>query len=128
MDEEEFSQLNMIPLVDVMLVLLTIVLTTSTFIARGIIPVDLPRASRGMKETTQPLTIELDRSGAAYWEGQAVSQEHLARKLESQQRTRAVLIRSDREIKLQGFIDVLDLLKGMGFKNVSVLTQTGSAR
>ena len=37
MEEKEFDYMNVIPLVDVMLVLLTIVLTTSTFIATGVI-------------------------------------------------------------------------------------------
>ena len=45
MDEKEFDYLNVIPLVDVMLVLLTIVLTTSTFIATGGIKVDLPKTA-----------------------------------------------------------------------------------
>ena len=45
MDEKAFDYLNVIPLVDVMLVLLTIVLTTSTFIATGGIEVQLPKAA-----------------------------------------------------------------------------------
>jgi biopolymer transport protein ExbD len=124
MDEQEFAQLNVIPLVDVMLVLLTIVLTTSTFIARGVIPVDLPRASRTHAEAQQKLTIALDRTGTAFVNGLPVSQLALAQRLESLPRSTPVLIRSDRELRLQGFIDVLDLLKGMGFGQVSVQTET----
>lgn len=52
MDEKEFDYLNVIPLVDVMLVLLTIVLTTSTFIATGGIKVELPKASTDKEMTT----------------------------------------------------------------------------
>ncbi|MDR3672296.1 MAG: biopolymer transporter ExbD [Holophaga sp.] len=124
MDEQEFSQLNVVPLVDVMLVLLTIVLTTSTFIARGVIPLDLPRASRTHAEARQKWTISLDRAGTAFVNGLPVSQLALARQLESLPRSTPVLIRSDRELRLQGFIDVLDLLKGMGFSQVSVQTET----
>ena len=50
-DEQEFNYLNVIPLVDVMLVLLTIVLTTSTFIATGSIQVNLPKAARIREKT-----------------------------------------------------------------------------
>ncbi len=50
MEEKEFNYINVIPLVDVMLVLLTIVLTTSTFIASGMINVSLPKASAEHKE------------------------------------------------------------------------------
>lgn len=123
MDEKEFDQLNVIPLVDVMLVLLTIVLTTSTFIARGVIPVDLPRASRARGEASRMLTIELDRSGTAYLDGRPLSQVVLVGRLRSMPRSTPVLIRSDREIRLQGFIELLDLLKGMGFGKVSVQTE-----
>ena len=49
--EQEFDYLNVIPLVDVMLVLLTIVLTTSTFIATGGIAVNLPKAEGGEAAT-----------------------------------------------------------------------------
>jgi Biopolymer transport protein len=45
MEEKEFDYINMIPFIDVMLVLLTIVLTTSTFVATGVIPVELPRVT-----------------------------------------------------------------------------------
>jgi len=51
MDEKEFDYINVIPLVDVMLVLLTIVLMTSTFIATGTLPVELPKATKSPAET-----------------------------------------------------------------------------
>ena len=51
MDDQGFNNMNVIPLVDVMLVLLTIVLTTSTFIAVGSIQVELPKASTADTDT-----------------------------------------------------------------------------
>jgi len=126
MDEKEFDQLNVIPLVDVMLVVLTIVLTTSTFIAKGTIPVELPRASHSREEISKTITLELDKGGSVYYEGLRVSQAVLAEKLAPLPRATAVLIRSDRDIRLQGFIEVLDLLKGMGFGKVSVQTERGA--
>lgn len=128
MVEKEFDQLNVIPLVDVMLVVLTIVLTTSTFIASGKIPVELPRASHSRDEIGQTLTLELDKAGAIYVNGLQVSQAGLVERLVPMQRTTAVLIRSDRDIRLQGFIEVLDLLKGMGFSKVSVQTEKASRK
>ena len=44
MDEKPFESINVIPFVDIMLVLLTMVLTTATFISTGRIPVSLPQA------------------------------------------------------------------------------------
>lgn len=49
MEEKEFDYINMIPLIDVMLVLLTIVLMTSTFIMGGMIRVELPRVTGSRK-------------------------------------------------------------------------------
>ena len=58
MVEEEFSYINVIPFVDIMLVLLTIVLTTSTFMATGLLPLELPRTTETQSESLKSLTIE----------------------------------------------------------------------
>ena len=57
--ERELDQINVIPLVDVMLVLLVIVLTTATFITTGQIPVDLPTAKQAGDRRDVPLVITL---------------------------------------------------------------------
>lgn len=123
MDEKEFDYMNVIPLVDVMLVLLTIVLTTSTFIARGVIPVDLPKAAHGRAESLKILTIEIDSRGATFFNAKPVTLPELRERLLPMTRSTPVLIRSDRNIPLQGFIDVLDLVKGSGFNKVSIQTE-----
>ena len=124
MDEKEFDYLNVIPLVDVMLVLLTIVLTTSTFIARGTIPVDLPAASRNSEERLKPLAIEIDAHGVIFYRAAAVNLQSLKERLQPVERVTPVLIRADRGIQLQSFIDVLDLVKGSGFTRVSIQTES----
>jgi biopolymer transport protein ExbD len=70
MEEKEFDYINVIPFVDIMLVLLTIVLTTSTFIATGVIPVELPKASKNQEEILKTQTIEIDREGRIYLNSQ----------------------------------------------------------
>lgn len=50
MDEKPFDTINVIPFVDIMLVLLTIVLTTSSFIASGRVPIHLPRAAQSTEQ------------------------------------------------------------------------------
>ena len=122
-DEKEFAQLNIIPLVDVMLVLLTIVLTTSTFVAKGLLPVELPRAAHGRSEAQKSAVIALDKSGALSMDGLPLSMPTLAQRLASLQTTTPVVIQSDRGLRLQTFIDLLDLLKGLGFTKVSVQTE-----
>jgi biopolymer transport protein ExbD len=65
MDEKPFETLNVIPFVDIMLVLLTIVLTTANFIATGRIPVALPLASPAQVEKHQDKTIDLGVNGTS---------------------------------------------------------------
>ena len=77
MDEKEFDYINVIPLVDVMLVLLTIVLTTSTFIATGALPVELPKASKSPADIVKSLTIEISVNGSIYLNSQRVSLDEL---------------------------------------------------
>ncbi len=123
MEEKEFDYINVIPLVDVMLVLLTIVLTTSTFIATGIIPVDLPRATQKQEMTLKIQTVEIDKNGLIYFNSRPMTIPSLQASLRSVDKNIPVLIKADREISLQVFVDVLDLVKNLGFTKVSLQTE-----
>ena len=124
MNEKEFDYMNVIPLVDVMLVLLTIVLTTSTFIATGGIPVELPRASKSSVETLRTMQIEIARTGKVYVNARMVAIPELRKTMSANDRATPILIRADRSIKLQEFVDVLDVVKSLGFRAVSLQTET----
>lgn len=124
MSEKEFDYMNVIPLVDVMLVMLTIVLTTSTFIATGNIPVELPRAAKSTVEALKTEVVEITRAGLLHLNGKPVSTDELKRALNSRERSTAILIRADRNINLQVFVDVLDAVKSLGFKTVSLQTES----
>jgi biopolymer transport protein ExbD len=123
MEEKEIDYINVIPLVDVMLVLLTIILTTSTFIATGGIPVSLPRVSQDRHETLKVRTIEIDRQGNIYLYSQPVTLETLRDAIRSLERNTSFMIRADRNIPLQNFVEVLDVLKKSGFKQISLQTE-----
>ncbi len=124
MEEKEIDYINVIPFVDIMLVLLTIVLTTSTFIATGGLPVNLPKASQNKQETLKTRTIEIDRKGEVYLDGTHMTLQTLRGALSPINRTTPFLIRADRDIALQNFVDILDLVKNEGFKQVSLQTET----
>jgi len=123
MEEKEVSYINVIPFVDIMLVLLTIVLTTSTFIATGGIPVQLPKASQNPVETVKVQTIEIDRSGAIFYHGIRQTLPDLQKTLMPLDRKTPFIIRADRDIPLQGFVDLLDTVKATGFHKVSLQTE-----
>jgi biopolymer transport protein ExbD len=124
MDEKGFDSINVIPLVDVMLVLLTIVLTTSTFIAVGAIPVELPIAENSSPESLHATTIEITRQGELYIDAELSSLVHIRNRLTEKQRSQPILIRADKDIGLQLFVDVMDVVKGLGFRKVSLQTES----
>ncbi|MDD5712089.1 MAG: biopolymer transporter ExbD [Smithellaceae bacterium] len=123
MDEKEFDYINVIPLVDVMLVLLTIVLTTSSFIATGMIPIELPQAKASHVETLRTQTIEIDGQRRLYLNSCPLTLSELGAAVNSLNRQTPVLIRADRDIALQVFVDVIDLIKTKGFAKVSLQTE-----
>ena len=123
MEEKEFSYINMVPFIDVMLVLLTIVLMTSTFVASGLIPVELPKVTGKYENALRTKIIEIDRAGGIYYQGAAVDLSGLRGELDDMQKDTPFLIRADRNLPLQNFVEVLDLLKTMGFRRVSLQTE-----
>ena len=124
MDEKGFDSINIIPLVDVMLVLLTIVLTTSTFIATGVIPVQLPQASESAKaEHQKVVTISIDAQEQLYLDSLPTTITELRSQLSGREKSAPILIRADRSIALQHFVAVMDLVKGLGFTKVSLQTE-----
>jgi biopolymer transport protein ExbD len=123
MDEKEFDYINVIPLVDVMLVLLTIVLTTSTFIATGAVRVELPQASKSPADILKTQTIEIDVRGNIYLNSRLVGLDELKGSLQATPRETPLFIRADKNIRLQAFVDVLDVVKNLTFKKVSLQTQ-----
>jgi biopolymer transport protein ExbD len=127
MDEKPFETMNVIPLVDIMMVLLVIVLTTSSFIASGRIPVNLPRASTSVSEMDldKNVIIEMSQSGGLFLNGLETTPDGLKTTLMPLDKDTAFIIRADGEITLQMFVDVADILKQMQFTKVAVQTKAG---
>lgn len=118
--ERELDQINVIPLVDVMLVLLVIVLTTATFISTGQIPVDLAKAKESGDRQDTPLVVTLTADGQLFMNDQPVDEDGLQHALASQPRHTLVVVRADRVTVLERFVKVVDDIRGMGFQQVSL--------
>lgn len=118
--ERDIDQINVIPLVDVMLVLLVIVLTTATFISTGQIPVDLAKAKEAGDRQDTPLVITLTADGRLFLNDQPIGEDGLANALTSQPRQSLVVVRADRVTVLERFVKVVDEIRGMGFHQVSL--------
>jgi biopolymer transport protein ExbD len=123
MEDKEFDYINMIPFIDVMLVLLAIVLMTSTFVAGGIIPVQLPRVVAEHEKALKSYVVEIDSGGHIYYQGKQTALSQLGGQISSVPRDASFLIRADRNIPLQSFVEVIDAIKTLGFKKISLQTE-----
>ncbi|MDR1912277.1 MAG: biopolymer transporter ExbD [Helicobacteraceae bacterium] len=124
MGDKPFDNINMIPFIDVMLVLLTIVLTTSTFIASGKIPINLPQAEIEAKEDKKTLVITIDKAGTIYYEDGSIGLDELGGRLSAFAKDTPILLRADKTIALQIFIDAADMLNRLEFSKVAVMTES----
>jgi biopolymer transport protein ExbD len=122
MEHKPIDYINVIPFVDIMLVLLTIVLTTSSFIAAGMLPLDLPTANNSQTNILKTQVIEIDKTGQIYTNGKPGTLLEMQSTLNPLCRKVPILIRADRSIDLQWFVDVLDAIKMMRFEKVSLQT------
>ncbi len=116
----ELNQINVIPLVDVMLVLLVIVLTTATFVTAGQIPVNLAKASAANERQDTPLIITVTAEGELFVNDHAVVDEQLNATLSTHPRESLVLVRADKVTRLERFVTVVDHVRGLGFRQVSL--------
>ena len=123
------DQINVIPFIDIMLVLLAIVLTTATFIVEGRMDIRLPNATA--KAATQPekqVEIALRADGALFFDaeplgGNATGLAALSSRLGALAPESPVVLRVDADSRFEQFVAVVDLLKGRGFERLSILTR-----
>lgn len=118
-----FDQINVIPFIDIMLVLLAIVLTTATFIAQGEISVNLPDAQASRPASDQSaVVITVDAAGALFVDGAPVTLDALRTRLDMLAKTQRIVFRVDRKTEFGQFVAVIDALKGRGLDRLTVRT------
>ncbi len=124
MEDREFDYINVVPLVDIMLVLLTIVLTTATFVVQGDIPINIPSAKEPREmRTHERLDISITRDGKIFFAGKEVSPKELFEILRDYDRKTTVGIKADRSARIQSFVSVVDILNRLGFRKISIVVK-----
>ena len=124
--DEVMSEINMTPLVDVMLVLLIIFMITIPVMQHAV-PVDLPRAS-STPQNVQPQTIHLavDAAGAYHWNEEAVPDDALAARLAAaaqRQPQPELHIRADRAVRYERVAQALAAAQRAGLRRVGFVTE-----
>ena len=119
------SEINITPMVDVMLVLLVIFMVTSPMITAGV-NVDLPDTSASASRTDEkPLDISVDKQGSVFVATKEVTMAELPDKLLAislDNPDKLVFLRGDKDVPYGRFAEVMGEVNAAGFKRLSILT------
>ena len=116
--------LNIVPFIDIMLVLLAIVLSISTFIAQGKIAVDLPSAKSAQqdKEDEKKVSVVIDKDNKFFIDDAEISEDELKDKLNAVDIKTLIELKSDKNAKFDSFVKVIDILQEKGHENFAIQT------
>ncbi|GHP85349.1 biopolymer transport protein ExbD [Helicobacter pylori] len=118
--------LNVVPFIDIMLVLLAIVLSVSTFIVQGKIKVSLPNAKNA--EKSQPndqkvVVISVDEHDNIFVDDKPMNLEALSAVIKQTDPKTLVDLKSDKSSRFETFISIMDILKEHNHENFSISTE-----
>ncbi|NPA03729.1 MAG: biopolymer transporter ExbD [Epsilonproteobacteria bacterium] len=122
MNLKRFDQINVIPLIDIMLVMLVMVLTTATFIAKGSLKIDLPSAQSAKELPLKKIEVSISKEGEFFLDSKKVTLSQLERELNSISKESFILIQSDKAAPFEFFVKLLDLLKEKNFNQIAIKT------
>jgi len=114
------TEINVTPMVDIMLVLLIIFMVTATYISRRAIDVQLPEGATGREESASSLSVVVAPGGRLVLQGEEVSMDDLRKKVPSMlagNPDTEVLVDGDRQVEYGRVMEVIDALRGLGVKN-----------
>ncbi|MBA1154561.1 ExbD/TolR family protein [Microvirga mediterraneensis] len=126
------SEINVTPLVDVMLVLLIIFMVAAPLMTVGV-PVQLPKtAAPKVAQPKQPVVITIDAQGQPFLDKEPLAPEIMMprlRQLANADPSQVVLVRGDRAVPYGRIIEIMGQINAAGFSRVSLIAQApgGSA-
>jgi biopolymer transport protein ExbD len=124
MRRERFDKMNVVPFIDIVLVLLVIVLATASFVNNKTVKIDLPSASSKKQEDKKNLIIAIDKDGKYFFNKEELPIESIKKKLsELDPKKDTVSLHTDKKTDFHYFVDVIDFMKEKGFQNISIVTK-----
>ncbi|RPI10462.1 MAG: biopolymer transporter ExbD [Zetaproteobacteria bacterium] len=126
-DRRVLSEINVTPMVDVMLVLLVIFMVTAPMLQRGT-DVQLPQAQHSELKEQERLTLTLTREGRIFLNSEEVPRDDLRGRLvaATKDRERTIQFRGDSQVYYGLVIEVMDAMKAAGIETVGMITERTS--
>jgi len=126
------SEINVTPMVDVMLVLLIIFMVAAPLLTVGV-PIELPRTAAAPlpSEQEEPLTIALTAEGAILVQNAEIPRDEFIPRLRAVAAERAsdrVYLRADGTVPYEGVMQIMGALNASGFTNIGLVTEQGGPR
>ncbi len=119
------SEINVTPMVDVMLVLLIIFMVAAPLLTVGV-PIDLPDTqAKAMNSDTQPITVSINPEGKVYLQETEVPVEEVVPKLQAIAKTgyeERIYVRGDKTADYGTVMKVMARISAAGFKNIGLVT------
>jgi biopolymer transport protein ExbD len=122
-DESIVADINMTPLIDVMLVLLIIFMVSSSAAIESGLDVNLPEMNAVSDKSQQVLVVSLSKSGTIAVSGEEVKMEDLNAKIKDKlesMKTDTVILEGDSDSQLDKVMEVMDTARSAGAKNFSI--------
>jgi biopolymer transport protein TolR len=122
------SEINVTPMVDVMLVLLIIFMVSAPLLTVGV-PIDLPRTqATSLDQDKEPLTISVNQKGQIYLQNSEVAMDDLVPKLQAVAQARGgtdarLYVRGDKDVDYGTMMRVMGRLSAAGFHRVALVTE-----
>jgi len=122
--QTSLSDINMVPFIDVVLVLLIIFMITAPILQSGI-EVDVPKTHTVREITEQRIVVTIDKNQLVYLNDEKVNVHQLADRIKKQAKRKndAVYLRADETVPFGAFCTVIDSLRQSGISNISIVTQ-----
>jgi len=121
------NEINVTPMVDVMLVLLIIFMVSAPLLTTGV-PIDLPQSkAKSLDQDREPLTISLDAQGQVFLQKTEIGVNELVDKLKAIGDARGsgfderIYVRGDRKVDYGTMMKVMGLISGAGFHRVALV-------
>ena len=122
------SEINVTPMVDVMLVLLIIFMVSAPLLTVGV-PIDLPQTqAKSLDQDKEPLTISVNEKGQIYLQNAEIAVDDLVPKLEAVAQARGgsearIYVRGDKKVDYGTMMKVMGRLSAAGFHRVALVTE-----
>ena len=126
-DADIVAEINMTPLIDIMLVLLIIFMVTSTAALESGLDIELPKTQvTNEKKQDEILILTLDKDGKVAVQGKIVPDAELLEKIQmslKELKTESVILEGDTKAFLGKAVEIMDMAKSAGAKNFSIAAE-----